>query len=143
MPTEFTLGDHTYRTKRMPAMRQFHVARKLAPVVTSLGIFGSLGTLTGITEKLKNPLELVAMAKPVVAVLAAMPEAECEYIIGSCMASCQRKQGDAWAEVWSEGAGMPMFADITMPEMLQITFEVLQDALGAFWEGTTPTSGAV
>ncbi len=80
------------------------------------------------------------MAKPVVEALAAMPEAECEFILGSCMAACQRKQGDAWADVWSEAAGQPMFADITMPEMLQITFAVLQDALGAFWEGTTQTS---
>lgn len=118
---EFEVNGALYRAGKMDAFRQFHVARRLAPVV------GSLGSLS---QAARNPVEALA---PVAQAIAGLSDADCEYVLGTCLGVVQRQQGNAWANIWNASAKRPMFEDIDLPAMLQIAMHVLQDTLGGFF----------
>lgn len=134
MSTDVTVGGQTYRVGRLDAMKQFHVARKLAPVITSLG-----GSSTMAVKAIKNgenpgDFEMVLL-KPVMDALASMPEADCEFILGTCLAAVQRKSegGTGWTPIWNAAAKRLQFEDIGVTGMLEITAAVLRSNLGNFF----------
>jgi hypothetical protein len=120
---EFTIGDKQYRSSKMNAFDQFHVARKVAPLITKMGERQGLVADSGLPE----------MLAPLVDALAAMPEEDCNYVLYHCLAVVQRYQGGTlWAPVWSVSAKRLMFEDIDLGAMIQITIQVLSDNLGNF-----------
>jgi hypothetical protein len=122
--TEIEIGGQQYRIGKMDAMRQFHVARRLAPVLASLGI--SATELDGI--------DLFSVLGPVSEVLAKMPNEDVEYVIGSCLSVVHRREGEKWAQVQSPlPQARLMYADIDMPVMVRLAVEVVKDNLGGFF----------
>ena len=133
MSTDVTVGGQTYRVGRLDAMKQFHVARKLAPVITSLG------GMSDVVRSLKGGeaaggIELASL-RPVMDALASMPEADCEFILGTCLAAVQRKSegGTGWTPIWNVAAKRLQFEDIGLTGMLEITAAVLRSNLGNFF----------
>lgn len=133
MSTDVTVGGQTYRVGRLDAMKQFHVARKLAPVITTLG------GMSDVVRSLKGGeaaggIELASL-RPVMDALASMPEADCEFILGTCLAAVQRKSdgGTGWTPIWNAGAKRLQFEDIGLTGMLEITAAVLRSNLGNFF----------
>lgn len=133
MSTDVTVGGQAYRVGRLDAMKQFHVARKLAPVITSLG------GMSDVVKSLKGGeaaggIELASL-RPVMDALASMPEADCEFILGTCLAAVQRKSdgGTGWTPIWNVGAKRLQFEDIGLTGMLEITAAVLRSNLGNFF----------
>ena len=116
---EFKVGEHTYQSGRLSAMQQFHVARRLAPMLQGIG--------QGLRTVEADP---VAMFGPIAEALSSMSDVDAEYIVNLCLDACTRQQTGGWAKVRSQGG--IMFPDIQMPQMLQICWHVLQDNLGNF-----------
>lgn len=144
--TEFTVGTSTYRSDAMSAFQQFHLARKLAPVIapfieTALPFASRAAGGTITKEALPALLKDIS---PVLKILSDLPEAEVEYVLGMCLGTVSRKdpKGGGWAPIWSEGAKRMMFADIAMPEMLVIAAQVIQANLADFIKAPLPTSSA-
>ena len=136
MSSEIQVSGRTYRIGRLDAMRQFHVARKLVPVITSLG---SLAEVAG-SLKLQSA-EGIAALKPVMDALAAMPDADCEFVLGACLSVTQRQNdgGTGWSPVWNVAAKRLQFEDIGLPAMLQIAAAVLRENLGGFFPAAPST----
>ncbi|MNJ74998.1 hypothetical protein D3C77_720210 [compost metagenome] len=67
--------------------------------------------------------------------VAAMPDETAEFILGTCLAVVQRKQGERWMPVWSGSQGTCMFDDMDLGVMLQLTFRVIKESLGPFISG--------
>jgi hypothetical protein len=143
---EFRVGDHLYRSRKLNARQQFHVARRLAPLVGQLMSLGpALSQLptpasdtapdetavAATSQAFEGAIEALAMA------LARIPDNDCDYVLDHCMAVTQRAAGNgggpAWADIWNERAHRLMFEDIDMPTMMQIAAEVLRDNLSAFF----------
>lgn len=124
---EFSIKGIKYRSGTMDAMTQFHVVRRLGPI---LGSFRNM-----LDSKLDDGLSIIAEA------ISKMSDVDTEYVINSCMAVVQREQagGTGWANVWSTQAKRPMFDDIDMATMLQIVFAVIGDAIVPFF-GALPSS---
>lgn len=121
--SEFTVRGHTYKTRRLPAMEQFHVMRRLAPIINHLGDLSSLQSATGLDA-----------LGPVAQAIANLPDDHCNFIFATCLGACDRRQeGGSWAPVWSKGAKGPMFEDVDLLAMLEITMRVIQEALGDFF----------
>jgi hypothetical protein len=120
---EFEVAGKQYRSAKMNAFQQFHVARKLGP------IFAKLGPNAIRTDP---DASLIDMLEPVVDALAAMPEEDCNYILFRCLAVVQRGDAGRWTPIWNENAKRLMFEDIDMSEMIQICMQVLGDNLGPF-----------
>jgi hypothetical protein len=146
MTTEPNIDGIQYRTGQLNAKLQFHVARRLAPVIASISALATDGQaapapLNGTGE------DMAATGQPdnakFFAVLAdairALPDTDCDYVLSTCMSVVMRRQGDHWIPVWNKASDQPQFADITLNVLMQLTFAVIQDNLGGFMPAPLPS----
>lgn len=120
---DFEVDGYQYVTTKMSAFTQFHVARKLAPVVTE------------VLPLLAKGIDLdkgVSEIEPIMNAIAKMDEMDVNYVLFACLSVVRRKQNGGTAPVWNENARRLMFEDIEMPQMLQIAVYVLKDNLSRF-----------
>src|SRR6266566_5255373 len=97
---EIEINGKNYRVGRLNAIDQWHVFRKLAPVLSGLGqTFSSLPSLS---------------------------DDDTEYVLRKCLAACTRHNGDQWSRI-SAPNGAIMFDDLDMMQMIRLTVEVLRD----------------
>jgi hypothetical protein len=119
---EFPVNGIKYRSGVMDCMTEFHVTRRLSPIISS---FRGM-----LDNKLEDGISVIAD------VLATMSNEDAEFIISSCMSVVEREEpgGRGWAKAWSPAAGKPMFDDINMAVMIQIVFAVLGAVIGPFFD---------
>lgn len=131
--SEFELSGHAYRAAKLTATQQFHLSRKLAPLIPKLIPIGLQASQGGVlTSILSNPQVL----QPFADALAEMPDAAAEYVLNTCLSVVRRKQGENWAAVWSPSAQAAMFEDLNdIGRCLPIVLRVIQDSLGPFIAG--------
>lgn len=137
--TKIEVNGHWYAIGKMGALTQFHVSRRIAPILAQLGI--SIHTLqTGMDKDLTD---FVPVLGPVTEMLSKMSDDDANYILFTCLGVVTRQQGEKFASV-SAGTNL-MFDDIDMPTMLRLVVEVVRDNLGGFMSGlfdATPSSSA-
>jgi hypothetical protein len=121
---EFDIAGNTYRAGKMDTFKQFHVSRRLAPVL------GGLAAVAGGDVK-----DFTAFLQPIADAIARMSDADCDFILQSCLGVVQRQQGNAWSPVFAGAGKALMFDDIDLGVMLQIAVQVIQDNLGGFFQG--------
>lgn len=136
---QLTIGDNIYTAGKLDAIRQFHVARRLAPALIALG--------ASAVDVLKRGGDLsdaaaVAAIGPLVEVVAQMSDADSEYVLKTCLSVVSRRSGDGWAPVQNAQGGL-MFQDIDITVMLRLAFEVVRGNLGNFMPALPdPIAGA-
>lgn len=131
----FEINGHNYTSVKMNAFTQFHIARRLTPIFSSLAEafkkvkFDKEG-------KIENPIDIF---EPVAQAFSALKDTDADYVLHTCLATCQRQNNNLWSNVMS--GGNMMFQDIDLQIMLQITWNVLQDNFASFFSGQLgPTS---
>jgi hypothetical protein len=114
---EIEVGGHSYRLAKLDAMTQFHITRRLGGVLAAIRSGSESGDVLAILMQ----------------AIGELPDADCEYVISRCLTGCMRRQdGDAgWAPVFRHS--QMMFADVTMPDMLRLTWATLQANLSDFF----------
>lgn len=129
---EFEVGGVKYRSRKMDARRQFHVARKLTPAVAPL--MHSLAPILMAAEAQGAPDRFVDALMPLAEAIAAMPAEDCDFVLDECLSIVDREQpgGTGWSAVFNRDARRMMFEDIGMPEMLTIAVRVIQDNVASF-----------
>lgn len=138
--TEFELDGQNYRAVKLSAFQQFHLSRKIAPLLPPLiPAFLKVQADGSFTKDLGG---LAVLLQPVADALAALKDDEAEYILATCLGAVQRQTGKNWAPVWNKSGNVCMFDDLELPAMLQLSFRVIQDSLGPFISGalTSQTS---
>jgi hypothetical protein len=121
---EFEIAGNTYRAGKMPTFTQFHVSRRLAPVLSGLAVTAG--------EEAAN---FAAFLQPIAEAVARMSDADCDFILDACLGVVQRQQGTSWAPVYVGAKQALMFDDIDMAVMLQLAAKVIQENLGGFFQG--------
>ena len=138
---ELELKNKTYRIDRLDALTQFHLVRKLTPVLAAAGI--SIKALVKSGESLDGGLDgLLPVIEPVSKIMAKMDTEDVNFILFSCLTKVARKQDDGRYQSVIVGdassvsaVGMRfMFEDIDMMIMIRLTIEVLRVNLGPFFE---------
>ena len=121
MANEFQIGSHTYTAGKLGVIPQFHIVRRLAPVLAGLGESLKGNSLASLKE---DPL---GAALPIVDALSKMSDEDSEYVLNTCLAVVQRKMPGTigWGAVYVPGGGI-MFEDITLVETMQLTWKVLE-----------------
>lgn len=109
---DFEFKGQTYRLATLDAMTQFHVTRRLGPVMAAISGEGDL------------------MGK-VFHALGELSDGDAEYIVAKALGNCTMQQGDAWAKVYV--GGRLMFDEIGMAGMITLTFETLKENLSDFF----------
>lgn len=138
------VNGNTYRIGNMDPRSQFHVTRRLGPVMSALG-----AALTTLLPKLAMPTpdvvvgdakkgatlsdeQMLFVMGPLMDVVAKMPEDDVNYVIDRCLAVVQRRDGEKWASVMHQ-SGQLMYQDIQMPTMMRLVVEVVMGNMGDFF----------
>ncbi len=121
MTNDFQIGEHTYRAGRLDARTQFHVVRRLAPVVSALGI----------VLPLLNAASPIAVMEPLLKAIGEMKDEDADYVLSKCLAVVQRVTPEGIFAVRG-GHGRLNYDDISMPEMVTIAWHVIEGNLKSF-----------
>lgn len=129
---DFEFNGNHYRIGNLDAFSSFHVARKLAPVITSMGssVFAALKAKDAGEDVALD--DIMLLAGPVAEVVSKMSNADVDFVIKTCLSVVRRRSGDSYAPMMS-AQGVLMFQDLRMPEMLRVTIEVIRTSLGDFF----------
>jgi hypothetical protein len=139
MQIEFENGGILFRADRLDAFKQLHVSRKIAPVLPKLiPVFLKLAKASeseaGTEALLSGDMAgFVEAAGPFADAFAAMPEADVDYVVRTCLSAVRRNHAGAWAPVMREGA--MMFDDLGLEHLLPVVVRVLRENLGNFIQG--------
>ena len=155
--SEFDLGADTYRIGKLNAFQQFHLSRKVAPIIpTLMPVFlklkGSAKALAiaaaaGDSDEsdgapLSGDLEgLASLMQPFADGIANMPDETAEFILSTCLGAVQRKQGTSWFQVWNASQNVCMFDDLDLGVMIKLSLRVITESLGPFLRGMLTGQG--
>lgn len=135
---EFKVAGVSYQSRRMAAMTEESVTRKLAPMLNMA--IPALAALKGGQGKID--LDAVPQGRIIEALtstISTMPDNNAQFILASCLGVVQRRNGDAWVPVWSASGGRPMFDDIRAPQMYLIAAKVMEEAFRDFMAALGPS----
>lgn len=134
MATEVEFGGNKYQIGRLDAMTQFHVSRRIAPVLPPL--IRTYMQLAASDSPLTKNLDLLASSvQPVMDAISQLKDDDAEYVVGKCMAVVERQHQAGWAKVWSAAHKVSLFDDIDVGTMLELTVRVVVENLGPFISG--------
>lgn len=139
---EIELGGIQYRTgDKMNTFDQFHVFRKLAPLMSGLGeTFNQMPQTTDSEGAM--PTGFWQALGPGAQALSDMSKEDSEFVLRTCLRNTMRANGvGGWARVMADSGAM-MFDDIDAFTMLQLAWAVIQDNLGGFFGGPSPNGSA-
>lgn len=126
---EVQIGEDLYQIGKLAAMTQFHVVRRIGPVLASMGV--SITEMAKEGKSLRDDGDLLSIMGTVSDVVSKMADSDVEYVIYACLAVVRRRQGDRFMAVMT-GRNF-QFQDIDMDKMLRLTVEVLKENLGGFF----------
>jgi hypothetical protein len=135
----FKINDEEFQLTKLSAMKQFHVARKVAPILADL-----LPAMAGIqkindkkpesqlteSEKLE---EFARVLGPVVEGLSKLSDKDSEYVLNSLLSSAEvkQKQFGSWAKVATEH-GLQI-QNLDLPILLQVAGRAFVFNLAGFF----------
>jgi hypothetical protein len=126
---ELTINGLDYKFDKIPALAQFHIVRRLAPIIGEL-----LGAIDPKKFKEGSGLDQSEMVKalvPITTALAKLTDEDANYILFGLLKAVTRKQvGGGWAKVVT--GEVLMFDDIDMKVMIQLAVKVFMVNLGGF-----------
>jgi len=138
---EFEVAGQVYKAKRMSAMTEESVTRKLAPLLNM-----AMPALAALKNGMgKIDVDSVAPDRLIYALtesFSGLRDDHAQFILASCLGVVERRKGDAWAPVWSKSAGQPMFDDIRAPQMYLIAAKVMEAAFRDFMAALGPSFSA-
>lgn len=130
---EFEINGLNYRAEKLDAFKQFHLSRKIAPVIPPLiPIFMKLSQEGSLSQDLSAIADVL---EPFATALSEMNDQAAEYVIGTALSVVKRQNGSLWTPVWNSSINACAFDDMDMGVMLKIVFKVVQDNLGPFIQG--------
>lgn len=122
---DFTIGSHRYKVGKIDAFKQFHIARRLGPMMG--GIIPVAQKLEARFGKLKpeemgkDQLDAIAeIAQPILVGFAKLSDEDANRVLlGLCSAvEMEQTSQGGWARVATD-AGL-MFQNLELPELMQI-----------------------
>lgn len=111
---EINMDGHDYRIATLDARKQFHIVRRMLPVISGIAAGG---------EALDKIAECVGK----------LSDEDADYVLFGLLSAVSKKQenGLGWAKV-SNGNAL-MFADMPMPTMLKLAAEAFKANLSGFF----------
>jgi hypothetical protein len=147
--TRITINGNEYSIGKLSAFDQFHVARRLAPVIAVLfednevqalaraGLDKKAEATAGAGEQ-KTPLDadFALLAKA----LAVLNDQDVEFIFNKCLEAVERKQATGFTRVRVNGVTM---FELELQELLQLCWHVARENLGNFTDALPSVSDLV
>lgn len=133
MTTKEVKGE-VYHIGKLAARTQFHVLRRIAPVLAGLvPVMNIVGTMKQATKEEKAQV-FGSMFQPLAQALANMNDEDLDYVINNCCMRVSRQQNDKSAPIMAPNGSTFMFSDITMDVMLVLVVEVIKENMSGFFD---------
>jgi hypothetical protein len=137
------IGGNEYSIAKLNAFQQLHLARKLAPLLTTFGVALEKRKMSGDETAF---LEMIS--GNFADALATMREEDVDFIIHTSLSVCARKQvvgvaAPVFSPVVIKGSKELMFQDMDLAVLVQLTLEVIEENLGSFFTIAQPSSPSV
>lgn len=120
---QFEEAGKTYRATKLNAVAQFHIVRRLAPV---------LGELAPVLQKSGGDSDGLDALPALTSAIGKLTDADADYILLGLLSCLSRKQegGVGWTPITNTAvAGQPsmiMYDDIDMGTMLKLAWQAFQ-----------------
>lgn len=129
----FKVGDKNYKVGRLSTFQQYHVARKLSPVLLAMA-------------NVENPEEIDAekFSKLAVVVSAGLPDQVAEDGLRGCLrcVEVQVMPGGTWAPFIEPNTGALMYDGLPFGQLWQIAWYVLKHYRIPDFFSTSPSASA-
>jgi len=128
---ELEINGAKFSTGKLNAIQQFHVARRLAPILLAFGSAAGAAVKQLDSAGLAGDIALLSEMGPVAEAVAQMSDVDSEYVLSNCLSVCQRQDSGAWQKVYVMNGGFtyPMEIDV----MMRLTATVIKENLGNFF----------
>ena len=130
--TEIELSGQTYQIRKLDAFKQFHLSRKIAPLLPKLA--PAFMGLAGLNDKADFTQTLQSFT-PFAEALAEMSEEASEQVMVLALSAVLRKSGSGWAPVIAQGKAALMFDDMDLGTIIKLVIQVIGANIGPFLEG--------
>lgn len=125
------IGGNEYRVESLDAMSQFHVVRRIAPIMANVGMtIAEMRASLGASEDDEAGKEefMLKVMQAAMDVVAKMTDDDVNYVLFKCLAKAKRKQGeDGAARYMQVATGSNLqFQDLSMQDMVRLSIEVLR-----------------
>jgi hypothetical protein len=136
--TRVTVSGKAYIIGKMDVFTQFDVARKMAPVVArSVPMLALIRDVVARNASVTDLIDQVSAAMPMLDAIAGMSSQDSAFILASCLKTVSRSLtgGNGFVAIINPGGGL-QFEDISLPDMMQLVWKVLEVNLMGFMSGS-------
>jgi hypothetical protein len=136
--TEFEIEGKFFRIEKLTAMQQFHVSRKIAPLIPPLlPIFAQVAKDQKKGVSIQDDFEVIGpLLQPFADGLSTMSDEASEYVFGTCLGALRYKHGDNWITFWSKTGNVAMVHDMNdVGLLIRLVVRVISDSLSPFIGG--------
>lgn len=120
--TKININGVNFQINKLDALSQFHVARRMAPLLTEVGPLVKVFKESGLSAddlRQGNVGGLLAAIQPITSALAALPDTEANAILFGLLSSVEMEQSVGGFARVCQGNQL-MFANLPMPTLLQL-----------------------
>jgi hypothetical protein len=130
LPKSVEVNGHRYHLAKLNPLTQFHVTRRLAPALATLGL--GLARIKALAQA-ADQQDFMELLGPLSGVVAAMSDEDSSYVIRTCLEVVTREDSGQRAPIMVDAR--LMYEDIDMVTMLRLVFEMLRYNLAGFTQG--------
>ncbi|MDQ8033240.1 MAG: hypothetical protein REJ50_14600 [Bordetella sp.] len=138
---EIELSGNRYSIGKLSAKQQFHLSRRIAPIIPPLIPVYQRLARSGASLA-EDGQALSEMLQPFMDSLASMADADADQVFDLCLSVVQRHQGASWANVWNAQHGVCLFQDMDLGVVLPLVVRVITANLGPFMLGLLTSQGS-
>jgi hypothetical protein len=135
--TEFEIEGKQFRFEKLTAMQQFHVSRKIAPLIPPLlPVFDQIRKDEGKKAVVDDLGVIGPLLQPFADGLAGMSDEASEYVFGTCLGAVRYQHNGNWIQMWSVAGKVAMVMELNdVSLLLRIVVRVIQESLAPFLTG--------
>lgn len=134
MDRGFEFGGRKFQLRKIDAFRQFHVVRRIGPILSELLPVLKAGQAFNL-ERATEEQKLDALAKfatPIMLGFSKLSDADADYVLFRLLAAVEMQQSAGnWAPVATDT--MLMIQDLELPAMLQLAGRAFMYNLSGFF----------
>lgn len=137
MDNSFEIGDLKFKTRKLGAFQQFHILRRLSPVLGNLA--PALAKLQGLSEEQlqKDQFELLA---PIMDGISKLSESDSEKVLKDLLSAVEMQQSGNWAFLVKND--VLMFMNLDLSVLLQAAGRAFAFNMSGFFSAPRPDSVA-
>lgn len=132
---DFEIGGRKFKLRKMNVFKQFHVVRRISPILADLlPAIGDLQKTSSAnsgkseTEKFEETIKVLT---PVLTGFSKLSDQDSEFLLYALLASAEVQLNGAWAKVSTDS--MLMVQDMELPTLLQIAGHAFMYNLSGFF----------